>query len=157
MRSLRASGHLLQFLPKPPLSEVPDQRSGEVVVRSATGTVAGMLLPPGLQRTACVGAVNMAKQEAPVRPLVRCQCCHAAGSRSRSISPRRGDRLPQYPAYVGTDFAAPPAHPLRRARWRTVAGSLALDPLPAQLLPAGESAQPRLSREVRRRIAAGVS
>src|SRR5271166_5084672 len=37
MRSLWASGHLLQLLPKPALSEVPDQRQGEVVVRPATG------------------------------------------------------------------------------------------------------------------------
>jgi hypothetical protein len=32
MRSLRSSGHLLQLLPKPSLSEVPDQRTGEVAV-----------------------------------------------------------------------------------------------------------------------------
>src|SRR5215831_4165621 len=46
MGSLRASGHLLQLLPKPALSEVPDQCQGEVVVRTETGTIAGLLLSP---------------------------------------------------------------------------------------------------------------
>src|SRR5215472_7967060 len=64
MRSLRASGHLLQLLPKPALSKVPDQRQGEVVVRPATGTVAGLLLSSGLQRAARAGPVDLAKQEA---------------------------------------------------------------------------------------------
>src|SRR5215470_10761371 len=117
MRSLRPSGHLLQLLPKPPLSEVSDQRTGEVVVRPATGTVAGMLFPPGLQRAACAGAIDVAEQEAPLRALVRCHCRNAARSCCRSNSPRCEDRLSRHSAYVGTDFAAPPAHPLCRAGW----------------------------------------
>src|SRR5436190_8833188 len=121
MRSLWASGHLLQLLPKSPLSEVPDQGTGEVVVRPATGTVAGMLLPPGFQRAACAGAVDVAKQEAPLRPVVRCQCRNAAGSCGRFGSPRCGDRLPHHSPYVGTNSAAPSAYPLCSARWRTVA------------------------------------
>src|SRR5271167_2685586 len=129
MCSLRASGHLLQLLPQPALSEVPDQRQGEVVVRPATGTVAGWLLSPGLQRAARVGAVDLAKQEVSIRTLVRCQCRNAAGSCGRSGSPRCRDRLPQYSAYVGTDSAAAPARSLCRTRWWTVAGSLPVDPL----------------------------
>ena len=121
MRSLRASGHLLQLLPKPALSEVPDQRQGEVVVRPATGTVAGWLLSPGLQRAARAGPVDLAKQEVSLRALVRCQCRNAAGSCGRSGSPRCRDRLPQHSAYLGTDPAATPAHPLCRAGWWTVA------------------------------------
>src|SRR2546422_11432152 len=109
MRSLRASGHLLQLLPKPPLSEVSDQCTGEVVVRPATGTVASMLLPPGLQCAACARTVDVAKQEATIRPLVRCQCCNAAGSRGRSHAPRCGNRLPQHSAYVGSNSAAEPS------------------------------------------------
>src|SRR5579885_3378055 len=70
MRSLRSSGHLLQLLPQPSLSEVPDQRTGEVAVRPATGTLAGMLLPRGFQCAACAGAVDLAKQETPLRPIV---------------------------------------------------------------------------------------
>src|SRR5215467_4869524 len=79
MRSLRTSGHLLQFLPKPTLSEVPDQCARKVVMRPATRTVAGMLLPPGLQRAPHAGAINLAKQEAAIRPVVRCQRRNAAG------------------------------------------------------------------------------
>src|SRR5271165_6858971 len=121
MRSLWASGHLLQLLPKPALSEVPDQRQGEVVVRPATGTVAGLLLSPGLQRAARAGAVDLAKQAASIRVVVRHQCRNATGSCGRSGSPRGRNRLPQHSAYVGTDSAATPARPLCRTRWWTVA------------------------------------
>ena len=121
MRSLWASGHLLQLLPKPALSEVPDQRQGEVVVRPATGTVASLLLSPGLQRAARAGPVDLAKQEVSIRTLVRRQCRNPAGSCGRSGSPRCRDRLPQHSAYLGTDSAATPARPLCRTRWWTVA------------------------------------
>src|SRR5271167_3061639 len=121
MCSLRASGHLLQLLPKPALSEVPDQCQGEVAVCPATGTVAGLLLSPGLQRAARAGAVDLAKQEVSIRTLVRCQCRNATGSCGRSGSPRCRNRFPQHSAYVGTDSAATPARPLCRARWWTVA------------------------------------
>src|SRR5664279_1952997 len=121
MRPLRVSGHLLQLLPKPALSEVPDQCHGEVVVRPATGTVAGLLLSPGLQRAARAGSVDLAKQEASIRTLVRCQCRNPAGSCGRSGSPRGRDRLPRHSAYVGTDSAATPACPLCRTGWWTVA------------------------------------
>src|SRR5262249_40429667 len=121
MRSLRASGYLLQLLPKPALSKVPDQRQGEVVVRPATGAVAGWLLSLGVQRAARAGPVDLAKQEVSIRTLVRCPCRNATGSSGRSGSSRCGDRLPQHSAYVGTDSAATPAHPLRRTGWGTVA------------------------------------
>ena len=78
--------------------------TGEVVVRPATGTVAGWLLSPGLQRAARAGPVDLAKQEVSVRTLVRHQCRNPTGSCGRSGSPRvprsvssafciRGDRL----------------------------------------------------------------
>src|SRR5579885_1727433 len=156
MRSLRSSGHLLQLLPQPSLSEVPDQRTGEVAVRPATGTLAGMLLPRGFQCAACAGAVDLAKQETPLRPIVGCQRCNAAGSRCRSRPSRCGDRLPQYSPYLGTDLAAPPTYPLCRTGWRPVARPLAVDSLATPLLLAGESTEPRVSREVRRRVAAGL-
>src|SRR5271167_739271 len=157
MRSLWASGLLLQLLPKPALSKVPDQRQGEVVVRPATGTVAGWLFSPGLQRAARAGPVDLAKQEASIRTLVRCQCRNAAGSCGRSGSPRCRDRLPQHSAYLGTDPAATPARPLCRTGWWTGARSLPVDPLGTPLLFTSESTQPRLSREVRGRIMAGFS
>src|SRR5271165_3286300 len=121
MRSLRASGHLLQLLPQPALSKVPDQCQGEVVVRPATGTVAGWLLPPGLQRAARPGPVDLAKQDLSIRTLVRGQCRNPAGSCGRSGSPRGRGRLPQHSAYLGTDPAATPACPLCRTGWWTVA------------------------------------
>src|SRR6516162_6722379 len=121
MCALRASGYLLQLLPKPTLPKVPDQCQGKVAVCPATGTVAGLLLPPGLQRAACAGAVDLAKQEISIRAPVRRQCRSLAGSCGRSGSPRCRDRLPQYSAYLGTDSAATPAHPLCRTGWWTVA------------------------------------
>src|SRR5271157_6084385 len=157
MRPLRVSGHLLQLLPKPALSEVPDQCQGEVVVRPATGTVAGLLLSPGLQRAARAGSVDLAKQEVSIRTLVRHQCRNATGGCGRSGSPRCRDRFPQHSAYVGTDSAATPARPLCRTGWWTVACSLPVDPLGTPLLFTSESTQPRLSREVRGRITAGFS
>ncbi len=48
MPALRLSGHLLQLLPEPALSEVPDQCAGKVVAPAATGTPAGGLLSLGL-------------------------------------------------------------------------------------------------------------
>src|SRR6516165_723962 len=157
MRSLRASGHLLQLLPQPALSKVPDQCQGEVVVRPATGTVAGWLLSPGLQRAARAGPVDLAKQAVSIRAVVRCQCRNATGSCGRSGSPRCRDRLPQHSAYLGTDSAATPARPLCRTGWWTVAGSLAVDSLATALLFTGKSTQTRFSREVRGRNTVGFS
>src|SRR5208283_9604 len=157
MRSLWASGHLLQLLPKPALSEVPDQRQGEVVVRPATGTVAGLLLSPGLQRAARAGPVDLAKQEVSIRTLVRHQCRNPAGSCGRSGSPRGRDRFPQHSAYLGADSAATPPRPLCRARRWTVPSPLAVDPPGIPLLFTGERTPPRFSREVRGRITAGFS
>src|SRR6516162_8999041 len=121
MPSLWVSGPLLQLLPKPALSEVPDQCQGEVAVRPATGTVAGWLLPPGVQRAARAGPVDLAKQEVSLRTVVRRQCRNPAGSCGRSGSPRCRDRLSQHSAYLGTDSAATPTRPLCRTGWWTVA------------------------------------
>ena len=136
MRSLWASGHLVPLLPQPALPEVPDQCQGEVVVRPATGTVAGWLLPPGLQRAARAGAVDLAKPEVSIRTLVRGQRRNPAGSCGRSGSPRCRDRLPQHSAYRGTDSAATPAPPLCRTGWlhfttnveQSILNSVALTP-----------------------------
>src|ERR1019366_342403 len=68
--SLRPSGHLVQLLQKSPLSQVSDQRKGEMVARPAAGTAAGELLPPGFQRAACISAVDLAEPEDPIRAPV---------------------------------------------------------------------------------------
>ena len=48
MPGLRLSGHLVQFVPEPALSEVSDQCAGKVAAPAATGTPAGGLLSLGL-------------------------------------------------------------------------------------------------------------
>src|SRR6266851_2022936 len=154
---LRLSSHLLQLMPQPALPQVPDQRSRPVASQAAAGTAACGLLSPGLQRAARAGAADVAEQAAAVRAAVRSQRSHAAGSRSRSEASRRSSRFTRHPAHLGTDPAAPPAHPLRPARRRSVAGSDPLDICALSLLPARQGAQPGLPRQVPCRTATRFS
>src|SRR6202041_693879 len=71
-------------------------------------------------------------------------------------TPRRSTCQPQHPSYLGPDIAAPPAHPLRRAWRRIVRRSRSVDFLAISVLPAGQSAQPRIPRQVRRRSEASL-
>src|ERR1019366_4378472 len=69
----------------------------------------------------------------------------------------RGDWLPEYFAYVGTNAPAASARPLCRAGRRTVARPRPVGLLAIPLLLTGEGAQSCLSRQVRRRFAARLS
>ena len=57
----------------------------------------------------------------------------------------------------GQNSSASSPHPLCDPVWWSVAGPPALDRIPLPLLPAGESSQPCLSRQVRGRPAASLS
>src|SRR6266851_2327201 len=154
---LRLSSHLLQLVPQPALPQVPDQRSRPVASQAAAGTAACGLLSPGLQRAARARAADVAEQAAALCSVVRSQRGHAAGSHSRSKASRRSSRFTRHPAHLGTDPAAPPAHPLRPARRRSVAGSDPLDIFALSLLPARQGAQPGLPRQVPCRTATRFS
>jgi hypothetical protein len=144
--------YLLQ-LSKPALPKVSDGRSREVARQTPTGTVAGELFSPRLQRATLACPADVAEQEGAVHSLVRCRCCHLAKSRRRSQASRCRDRLPQHPAHLGTDLATASTYSLCCARRWSVSRSrtLALHTLP--LLFTGEGSQPCFSRKVRGRIA----
>src|ERR1043165_4743336 len=89
MCTLRTSGHLLQLLPKSPLSKVPDKCTREVAARPGAGTAPGVLFPSGLQRAAHPGPADLAEQEDPVLTFVRSQCRYAAGGCRQSGPSRR--------------------------------------------------------------------
>src|SRR5438046_1143323 len=78
---------------------------------------------------------------------------HLAGSGRRPQTSRRGDRIPQHPAYLGTDLAAASPPALRRTGRRTVVRPSTLDRFTRSLLLTGEGAQPGFSWEVRGWIA----
>ena len=131
--------------------------TGEVVVRPATGTAAGWLLSPGLQRAARAGSADLAEQEvssgscstpAPPRCWKLRPIRHHLGAEIGflSILHTWGQTLQRHPHIhcVVPGGGLSPDHS-RWIRSRT------------PLLFAGESTQPRFSREVRGRIAAGFS
>src|SRR5215813_10865205 len=103
MHALRIPDHLLQLLPGPSLSEVPDQRAREVVSGTPARTAPGYLLSSGLQRAPCAGHTDLAEQEDLVQTLIRGQRGNATGSRRRSKAPRRRGRVSQRAAYLGPD------------------------------------------------------
>src|SRR5947209_16244024 len=128
-----------------------------MVGRSPARIAASRLLSPGVQRPAYAGPAHVAEQEGTVQAAVRGQCRDTPGGCRRSQAPWRGNRLPQCSAYVGTDSTAASSHSLRRTGWRIVAGSSTLDPRTQSLLPASESAEPSLSRQVRSGTATRLS
>ena len=76
-----------------------------------------------------------------------------AGSGGRSQTSRCAARISQHPAHLGTNLAAASPRSLCGAGRRAVTRPPALDRFTHSLLPAGESAQPSFSWEVRRGLA----
>src|SRR5271170_3926170 len=133
---------------------MPDRLSRSVAGEATAGTAGRRLLSSRLQRPTCACAVDVAEQAAVVFLVVRGQCRRAARRRCRSQASRRTAWLPVRSAHLGTDTHSTSAHPLRGAWWRARPRPLALDRFPFQLPAAGQGAQPRLPRQVRRRTAA---
>ena len=66
------------------------------------------LLPPGLQRAPHAGSTHLAEQESSLQAPVRRQRRNTDGSRGRSQTPRRGDRLLERLAYLGANLQPHP-------------------------------------------------
>src|SRR5262245_48053845 len=101
---------------KSALSEMPDQCAREVARQPSTAVSAVALFSSRLQRAAHVGPTDVAEQKDSLLALVRGLGNHLAGTSRRSQTSRRGDRLLQHPAYLGTDLATSSAHSLCGAR-----------------------------------------
>src|SRR6266851_6230884 len=113
MHSLRASRHLLQLLPEPPLPEVSDCCPGTVDRSTSKRTSPGALRPCGLHPSSSFGPVGLAKQEGHLRSPVSHQCGNPSGSRARSPASRCGDWLLQRAAHVESETGTSPACTLR--------------------------------------------
>src|ERR1700730_15436608 len=120
-----------------------------MVDRPPARVAAGRLLPLGLQRATCAGSPHLAEQESALQAPVRRQRSDPAGSRRRSETPRRGDRIPERPAYLGANAATASPHSLRRTRWGTLAGSPQVDSRAQSLLSSGQGFEPGVSWKVR--------
>src|SRR3954447_20876204 len=119
-----------------------------MVGRPATGIAASGLLSPGVQRATQPHSSYLAEQESALQAIVRGQCRNAPGGCRRPETHWRGDRVSEYSPYMGPDSAGASPYSLRRARRWTVTGSSTLDSRAQPLLPASESTEPGLSRQV---------
>ena len=87
-----------------------------------------------------------------LRSVVHRQRANLARNRSRSQTPGSRDRRHQHSAHLGTEPAPPSPHSLRHSRGRTLAGSPSMGPSSLSFLLARQGPQPRLSRQVPRRL-----
>src|ERR1022692_4151062 len=149
--ALWPSRHLLQFVPQPALSAVPEQRARPLAPRAAFRTAGHTLYPRRFHAPARTGAAGSAKQGGDVWPAIPLQCRDAARGRQRppSTSALRSDF--QRPAHLESETAASSPCSLRRCgRW-SIVGSHTLGSSPAQqLLRPGSSSQQSLPWQVRR-------
>src|SRR5216684_3475898 len=123
MHSLRASRHLLQLLPEPPLPEVSDCCPGTVDRSTSKRTSPGALRPCGLHPSSSTRALNPTKQKSRLWSAAPQLCRNTPRSRSRSETPRRGNRLLHRAAYLESKDRASSSCPLRHSRRRLVARS----------------------------------
>src|SRR5216684_6314383 len=114
---LRASRHhLLQLLPKSALPEVSDRCSGTLDRSTSKRTSPDALRPCGLHTSSAARGAGFAEQESHLRSAVPHQCGNTSRSRSRSETPRRGNRLLHRAAYLESEARAPSPCPLRHSR-----------------------------------------
>ena len=142
----------LQLVQKPALPQVPNTSPRTLAGGPRARTVGHQLLPC---RVHCASRTQWAGPGEPafvLRPAVHRQCSNLARDRPGSQTPRRRDRRHQHPAYLGTEPAPPSSHSLRHSRGRTLAGSPSMGPPTLSFLLAREGPQPRLSRQVPRRL-----
>ena len=152
---LRAHARRLQFLPQPPLPEVPGRGGAEMARRARGGTLAG----PLLSRRLYFRRRRSARSRSRTRPPSTTSCSDPLPTRCSRSPPTRsylGARI-GLTAVLHTWGSALTHHPhvhAHRSWWRRVAGWVALDRLHARLLPAGARplapVPPPLSRTLRR-------
>src|ERR1019366_2857337 len=156
MRWLRFYPQRVQLVPQPSLSEVPGCGAREVAGSEEGRTVAGRILPRGLHPAGTDSGDRFLQQRNGLRYSVPRHIGNVTHHRPRSETSGRGDRFFRHSAYLGTEFAAPSAFALRRARWRPFARSGALDLVPAGIQRSGPGAvvsvSPPVSRTTGRRL-----
>src|SRR5271168_1290184 len=130
---------------------MPGERSSRLAPSTRTGTAAHPLCAPRLHPATGTRPTRAPEQARDLQPALPGQCRNPAGDRSRSPPPGRGDRLLQRAPYLEPATPASSPRPLRGRRGRPRSRSHALDPVAPQVLPPCQGAQPRLSRQVRRR------
>ena len=145
--------HRLQFLPQPPLPEVPGPGPRRVARSPPGRAAAGAVFP----RRVHPAGRRSPRSPSRTRQTVYAILFRAAAETLRSIAAdpqasRRRDRPRRRAPHLGSEPASPPARPLRRARRRPVARRHALGRLPARLLPAGARALASLPAAVPRAL-----
>src|SRR5215467_8254067 len=157
MHSLRTSRHLLQLLQKSALPEMSSRCSGTLAGKASPGTSSDALRPCGFHASSSPGSVGVAEQKGPLRPSVSHQCRNPSGSRTRSPTSRREDRLLQCAAQLESKTRTSPACPLRGAgRW-AICRWHALDQTTLRFLSSRRGTGRCLSRQVPRSTQACLS
>src|SRR5712692_5631558 len=145
---LRAScHHLLQQLPQSTLPEVSDRGPGTLDRRPSKRTSPDALRPCGLHTSSAARGTGLAEQESHLRSAVPRQCGNTSRSRSRSETPRRGNRLLHRAAYLESEARTPSPCPLRYSRWWAVARSHALGKITRSVLSSHPPAPSRFPRQ----------
>src|ERR1700752_38604 len=135
MHPLRAScHHLLQQLPQSTLPEVSDRGPGTLDRGTSKRTSPDALRPCGLHTSSAARSTGFAEQESHLRSAVPRQCRNTSRNRSRSETPRRGNRLLHRAAYLASDDRAPSPCPLRHSRRWPVTRSRALGKITRSVL-----------------------
>src|SRR5712664_2360567 len=149
MHPLRAScHHLLQQLPRSPLPEVSDRSPGTLDRRTAKRTSPHALRPCGLHTSSAARSTGFAEQESHLRSAVPRQCGNTSRSRSRSTTPRRGNRLLHRAAHLEPEAQAPSPCPLRYSRRWLVTRSHPLGKITRSVLSSYPCAPSRFPRQV---------
>src|ERR1700738_1450539 len=149
MHPLRASCHyLLQQLPRSPLPEVSDRGPGTLDRRTAKRTSPHALRPCGLHTSSAACSTGFAEQESHLRSAVPRQCRNTSRSRSRSATPRRGNRLLRRAAYLESEARAPFPCPLRHSRRWPVTRSHPLGKITRSVLSSHSRAPSRFPWQV---------
>ena len=145
---VRASADRLQLLRQPPLPHLPGHGRGTVAGGPRRGVAPRAVLPPRLHAPGCPRPDRPGQSAGRLRPAVAVRRRDRARGGRRSRAPGCPDRRAGRAAHLGPEPAVPPARPLRRARWRVVAGRHALGRLAPPLLPAGAGPEPGVPRQV---------
>ena len=126
----------LQFLPQPPLPEVPGRGGAAMARRARGGAAAGSLLSRRLHPAGVDRRHRVPEQGGRLRPPVQDRRRDADHHRRRPEASRRAHRPHRRPPHLGLGADPSSARPRHRSRRRPVAGRVALDRLQARLLPA---------------------
>ena len=97
---LREGSARLSLVPQPALPDLPDPRQGRLAARTATGTVAGTVLPSCIHPAACAQRPDRSTSAAALREPVRLRRRHADRVRRRSAPSGRRSGVLADPAHL---------------------------------------------------------